>query len=347
MGKLNNLGLAFALALASAGPSVAESTRADPEARRHWYQSITVGYQTLADRTNQFQAAVETYCDAPAVPSREGAEQAWLDAFLAWQKVRFIDFGPIEKNNLGWQFQFWPDPKNLIARKANGLLNPDLTITPELIDDSGVAVQGFPMAEYLLFDEPLNAGEQALPALKTCELLTAVAVHVVANSRELKASWQGFEKHYLTTDQYRDTTIRSAMAALEILEERRLAEPMGLRDSGGRSQYGADAWRSGTSLKAAEATLTGLEQHFLPGLILLLEKHGDGVLARRIDKQFADALANFPELHQPMKHLLADDALFTELQSFYVDVSQLAELVNGQAAVKLGVVRGFNSSDGD
>jgi len=30
-----------------------------------------------------------------------------------------------------------------------------------------------------------------------------------------------------------------------------------------------------------------------------------------------------------------------------VDVSQLTTLVNDQAAVAIGVVRGFNSSDGD
>jgi predicted lipoprotein len=33
--------------------------------------------------------------------------------------------------------------------------------------------------------------------------------------------------------------------------------------------------------------------------------------------------------------------------SFYVDVSQLTTLINDQAAVELGVIRGFNSSDGD
>jgi len=35
------------------------------------------------------------------------------------------------------------------------------------------------------------------------------------------------------------------------------------------------------------------------------------------------------------------------LQGLYVDVSQLSTLINDEAAVALGVVRGFNSSDGD
>ena len=47
-----------------------------------------------------------------------------------------------------------------------------------------------------------------------------------------------------------------------------------------------------------------------------------------------------------MAPLLANDR-FGELQGLYADLSQLTSLVNDQAGTALGVVRGFNSSDGD
>ncbi|PPI85852.1 hypothetical protein KEHDKFFH_00595 [Marinobacter maroccanus] len=317
------------------------------QARHQWHEGIATGYQLLTTQTGELAESARGYCENPAKDSRARLERAWLDAFLAWQRVRFVDFGPVENNNLSWQFQFWPDPKNLIARKAAYLIGSDKPITTQVISQSGVAVQGFPMMEYLLFDQQLNAGDNALPAARTCELLTNVATHVKSNSDELRAGWQAFRPHYLETDQYRDTTIRAGMATLEIMEERRLARPMGLRGNGKRNPYITDAWRSGNTPMTVEATVDGLRQFFLPGLAALLEAKGESGLAERIRKQFGEVQQNFPGAHLPMATALNEEGQFRVLQSLYVDISQLTTLVNDQAAVALGVVRGFNSSDGD
>ncbi|MGO1234247.1 MAG: imelysin family protein, partial [Marinobacter sp.] len=177
--------------------------------------------------------------------------------------------------------------------------------------------------------------------------LALVAGHIADNSTQQLQDWQAFEDAYVANEQYRDTTIKAGMAALEILEERRMAQPMGLRGTGKRSVYTADAWRSGQSLAAVEATVRGLQEHFLPGLVLLLEGSDQPELAGRIEQQFAEVLENFPAMRTPMEPLLASDEAFARLQGLYVDISQLTTLVNDQAAVALGVVRGFNSSDGD
>ncbi len=318
-----------------------------PDARMHWHQAIQSGYQSLAKEADELRHAAEAYCEAPHTKAKTRLEQEWLDAMLAWQRVRFVDFGPVERNNLSWQFQFWPDPKNLIARKAGNLLGSDQPISDERVDRSGVAVQGFPMLEYLIFDEAFAASERALPAKRTCTLLTAVARHIHANSQQVSTDWQDFKTPYLNNEPYRDTTIKAGMAALEILEERRLAQPMGLRGNGKRNLYITDAWRSGASLQTVEATVQGLQQQFLPGLKDLLEQSGEAAIADRINRQFTEVLDNFPAQNPSMAVSLTDGQAFRALQNLYVDVSQLTTLVNDEAAVALGVVRGFNSSDGD
>lgn len=324
----------------------AADTAPGPSAKKAWHEAIAKGYASLAGRADDFVATTDRYCAGPSATARESVEKAWLNAFLAWQQVRFVDFGPVENDNLAWQFQFWPDPKNLVARKARYLLQAAGSDPAARVSESGVAAQGFPMAEYLLHDDPFNAGEHALPAEETCRLLATVAQRIATNSERLHTDWSRFRQHYLETEQYRDATVRAGMTALEILEERRLAQPMGLRGTGKRSAYAADAWRSGSSLSALEATLEGLQQHYLPGLNMLLESAGQQQLAQRIKDQFGETLANFSRLGSPIQPLLADDR-FAELQSLYMDVAQLTMLVNDQAAVALGVVRGFNSSDGD
>ncbi|GHD51969.1 hypothetical protein SAMN05216429_101337 [Marinobacter persicus] len=337
---------ALVLNVQAAAPDNA-SAQAGERAREIWHQQIEGGYQTLSEKAGEFAEHSRHWCADPATGSRSDVEQAWQQAFMAWQAVRFVDFGPIETDNRAWQLQFWPDPKNLIARKARYLLSADQAPTTDTIAGAGVAVQGFPMAEYLLFDEPFNRGDQALPAERSCQMLTAVASHIAANSEQQLSDWRAFEKHYIASEQYQDASVRAGMNALEILEERRLAQPMGLRGTGKRSAYVADAWRSGKSLATVEATVRGLKTHYLPGLELLLENSGQPGLADRIRGQFNEVLENFPALDTPMAPLLADDREFSRLQGLWVDVSQLTTLVNDQAAVAVGVVRGFNSSDGD
>lgn len=327
--------------------SVALANNADTRAREQWYEAIAAGYHALSVETGELSDAARTYCQAPTEDSRVLVEEAWLDAFLAWQSIRFVDFGPVENDNLSWQFQFWPDPKNLIARKADYLLGSEDPITPAVISQSGVAVQGFPMMEYLLYDQQINAGNHALPASRTCDLLVNVALHAATNSQALSEQWKSFKAHYLDNELYRDTTIRAGMAALEILEERRLARPMGLHGNGKRNLYITDAWRSGKSLVTVEATVNGLQQLFLPGLVTSLEANGEAGLANRIREQFTEVQENFPGARMPMTTALGADNQYRVLQGLYVDISQLTTLVNDQAAVTLGVVRGFNSSDGD
>ncbi|MBJ6137160.1 imelysin family protein [Marinobacter litoralis] len=337
----STLAVAASLSFADAPMDGPQNTRAG------WHAAIQSGYDLLAEETTQLAEHASSYCTAPDEQLRAQLEQHWRDAFMAWQQVRFVDFGPVENNNLAWQFQFWPDPKNLVARKAGYLTNSDQPITADLIEQSGVAVQGFPMLEYLLFDEALSNSKNALPAPHSCALLTTVTRHIAENSKQLSDDWHSFKTPYLNTEAYQVSTLKSAMAALEILEEKRLAKPMGLRGNGKRNPYITDAWRSGTSALSVEATLRGLQQHFLPEFLKLLEQKGEAPLAQRIQRQFEAALDNFPGADRPMATLLSDDNAFRTLQGLYVDVSQLTTLFNDQAAVALGVVRGFNSSDGD
>ena len=336
--------LTFCLA---ASVAAAPEDAAGTEARSLWHQGIASGYRILAQQSRTLDTSAKAYCDTPSASSRKALNKAWLDGFLAWQQVRFVDFGPVEKDNRAWQFQFWPDAKNLVGRKAGYLLGSDTSLDGETLSGYGVAVQGFPMVEYLLFDEGLNKGEKALPNPRACDLLTGVTAHIAATAGDLNTEWQDFRADYTGNSLYTDTTIRSAMNALEVLEDRRLAAPMGLRGNGSRSPYRAEAWRSGKSLTAVQASITGLQQYFLPAFSGLMEARGLSPLAADINAQTDEILAHFPALDTPMAGLLTDDSKFRTLQGLYVDVSQLVVQVNDQAAVALGVVRGFNSSDGD
>lgn len=318
----------------------------DASARIAWHEAIGAGYAALAQSAEELDAAASHYCDNPGENSRAVLEAAWRSAFLDWQAVRFIDFGPVEQNSRAWQLQFWPDPKNLVARKAGIWLKGDRQVSAEAIAQDSVAIQGFPALEYLLFDETLAGKPEALPAAPACRLMAAIAGHLEKVTGALQSDWAAFAPHYSAGENYDAATVTAALAGLEILQERRLGAPMGLRGNGQRNPYLADAWRSGQSLAALSASLQGLRDSFLPGLEQALKAKGQPELFGQVREQLDATLAEFTAL-PAMGPLLVDDAGYRRLQALYIEVSELNQLLNGPVASSLGVVRGFNSSDGD
>lgn len=316
-------------------------------ARALWHQQIGVGYKTLSESAQALKLAATGYCQSPDEDTRLRLESMWQEAFMDWQAVRFVDFGPIEINSRAWQLQFWPDPKNLVGTKARQLLSSGTPIDQQRLTDFGVAAEGFPMLEYLLFDNALNQTDQALPGDHSCDLLVATANTVEENAMQLDSEWTTLREHYLATEAYTATTVRAAMTALDILVSKRLGEPMGLGSSQRRLVYAGDAWRSGQSLAAIEATLTGIQTYFLPGLILQLQQAGLPELATDLSDQLQSTLERFDALPSDLESVLEDDQAYAKLQGLYVNAGQLEQLLSRQAAGALAIRQGFNSSDGD
>lgn len=317
------------------------------EARSHWHQAIAADYQALAQQASALERQVGAACDDESPWQPESLRQQWEATFLAWQAVRYVDFGPIEQSSRAWQIQFWPDRKNLVARKAGLWLQGDPTPTIDRIAADSVAIQGLPALEYLLFDPKIAPQPGQAPAAMTCQLMVAVAGNLAKVTGSLEADWAAFKPHFLATESYNTAVVTAAMTGLEVLQNRRLAEPMGLGGNERRNAYLADAWRSGQSLAGLEASIAGMKHTFLPGVEVLLAAAGEQALHDQLAGQIDATLAAFTSLPAAMGPLLDDANGYRQLQALYIEVSQLYQLLTGQVAPALGVVRGFNSSDGD
>lgn len=331
------------LAVSLAAGSLA--SRAD-ESRQRWQQDIAGGYRQLVDASTSLAEAATSYCAAPDNNRLSQVQHAWQAAFWSWQRVRFVDFGPIEHNSLAWQFQFWPDAKNLVARKVNHWLSQEGDLNSHSIAAASVAIQGFPALEYLLWDPRFQQTGQALPAERSCVLLTAISQHIVDNTDALASQWQAMAPFYESNERYTTATVQAAMTAIEVIRDRRLGAPMGLRGNDRRNPYQADAWRSETSLAAVRASLEGLQTLFLPGMNLELSMAGTPELQAKLTARFSETLANFDQLPDGMTALLAGEG-YGKLQALYIDVELLEQLLTDDIATTLGIVRGFNASDGD
>ena len=349
-------------AFADSAPSAAGADETSPRAL--WHRHIATLYDRLADASERLRDQADTLCsadrtsksfsnrssdNAPDSAAEEQLRARWLDAYRAWQAVRFVDFGPIELDSRAWQLQFWPDDKNLVGTRMAARLRQDTPITAETIATAGVAEKGFPALEYLLSDEAMAAGSLEKPV--GCSLTQAIVAHLVNITTQLSEDWQDFGPHYLSTDSYSDATVHGAMQLLDTLEDKRLGRPLGMMGSPANA-YRAEAWRSDASVSLVEASLAGLEEGFMPGLRALFAAEGktDGASAELIDAfatQLDHTLDQARAIDGGIASGLENTASQQQLGSLYLNVAQLRELLNRQIAAELDIVRGFNSSDGD
>lgn len=332
-------GLAAASLLLTLSASAGESTP-----REQWHQAAAQQYAALADATQTLEQSAAAYCQSSGKAARDALEADWLAAYRDWQAVRYIQFGPIEQQSRGWQLQFWPDSKNLVGRKVNTQLKADTPPTLKSVEQAGVAVQGFPALEYLLHDDAMQ--QTPLETANACGLAQAVSAHLANTTQTLADDWQAFEQHFETTDSYTHTLLQSAIQSVELLEEKRLANPLGLRGKPANG-YRAKAWRSGQSVALMQASLEGIDRGLMPGLTALLKKRGHSELAQSVREQLDTTLARAAALPAGLAPALDDAAAFADLQGFYVQVSQLRQLLALDVAAATGLRRGFNSSDGD
>ncbi|MBR9903091.1 MAG: imelysin family protein [Gammaproteobacteria bacterium] len=340
MAAFRRLGLLACALLAAPLSFATENTTP----RDIWHGAVEMQYAELSAASERLEASAARFCQGPDEALRQRLENDWLNAYQTWQAVRFIQFGPVEQNSRGWQLQFWPDRKNLVGRKVNGWLKATSALDAQAITGDSVAVQGFPALEYLLYDDAMDG--QALSDPAACDLMQAITTHIADTTNALHRDWQAFGEHYLGTSDYTETTLASAIQALELLEDKRLGEPMGLKGAPANG-YLAEAWRSGNSVRLVESSLEGLRTGFLPGLTALLREAEALPLAEAFRDQLDKTLAQAREQPSGLVLALDDEAAFRGLQSLYLDISQLRHLLGNEIAGELGLVRGFNSSDGD
>lgn len=338
-------GLAAATMLMTAGTATAAD---QPTPRQQWHQAAAQQYSALADAAETLEQSAADYCanakNQPSDDARATLEHDWLAAYQRWQAVRYVQFGPVEQQSRGWQLQFWPDSKNLVGRKVGLALKADTPATLDDVEQAGVALQGFPALEYLLYDDAMDDASLANPG--ACALAHNISTHIRQTTQALEDDWQAFGEHFESTDGYTHTLLQSAVQSVEQLEEKRLAAPLGLAGTPANG-YRAEAWRSGQSVTLMQASLEGLDRGLMPGLTALLNKRGHAELAHNVREQLDTILARADALPAGLAPSLDDDAAFANLQGFYVQVSQLRQLLAQNVAAAVGLRRGFNSSDGD
>ncbi len=317
-------------------------------------------YHRLAFQAEQFQYSAEHFCQTSSQPAFNELQLRWRNLMGAWLETEVIQFGPVIEENLLWQFQFWPDKKNLVQRKVEQQLQSHAK--PD-ISEASVVIQGLSALEYLLFEPSVNTAEQLRQQPERCQLLRDIAQHVHDNATLLKASWKPgngswHEQFMALPSQRQEAGIPNPVSTLMVnglhtmLERayKKVVLPLGKNGRG--NPYLAESWRSRNSLENIAANIRGARRFYDGadgfGLDDLVKASPNGsdltIEVHQAFNQVERALALVP---QPLSLAVTNPDSRAAVEALANDLKTLRDLFGNEIPSALGIVLSFNANDGD
>ncbi|MFZ3462788.1 imelysin family protein [Vibrio harveyi] len=337
---------AIAATLSLAGcQSTNGSSSVEPESTSHISQNVYEvefnAAQAFVTQTTKLEQSLTEYC-ASQMKGDAQIKQQWHQTMLAWMALQGQERGPATALEQSWNVQFWPDKKNTTGRKMSVLTKSDQIWSAEDISTQSVTVQGLGALEWLLYDKASSLSTNS----NTCATSVAIAENLNNKANIIADSWAQNPWKSLDMTEWESEYISLLSNQLEY-SMKKLSRP--LAKIGKPRPYFSESWRSQTSLSNLKANLEALQALYLAngsGLDALLREQGHSELADRVVHQFDMALDTWSE----------DKSLFAALQTKdgyrmvlaqYNKLEQLKYLIHEEVAIELGVVIGFNATDGD
>lgn len=309
-------------------------------------------YQALKTTTAALQESAVAFCEQPEGADLEPLRSRFRDAFLAWQDIQHLRFGPVQYLSREHRFEFWPDKSGAVGKHLARLMaDPAIDDgTPLDISQKSVAVQGFSALERLIFDEDR-------PDTRKCRVVTAIAGNLRGMGSHLWRDWQTAEEPYQaflrepgprnpifdSEEELAGQLLNSLHTQLEFVATEKLGRPLGkgLKKARGKR---AEAWRSGLSLPAIAHNLRACRSLYSVTFAPELKAPS---LGHRIEAAFEQAERALSEIQPPLSQAVADAGQRKHVERLREDVSRINEQVARELAPALGLSLGFNSLDGD
>ncbi|MEX0283178.1 MAG: imelysin family protein [Paracoccaceae bacterium] len=299
---------------------------------------ILPGYRALAEDA----AALDDAAQADCAPNNEALRAAYGQAFDAWIAVSHLRFGPSEKLDRAFALAFWPDPRSKTPKTLLALLAAQDPVVAKIqtFRDVSIAVRGFYALEFLLYDTQFVEADEVY----TCALIRAIAADIALNATGILADWEGgyadllrlLENDiYRTEEEATRQLFTALLAGLEFTSDARLGRPLGSFERPRPKR--AEAWRSGRSLRHVVMSL-----HATRALAYDLSR-GDTAL----DAAFTSVIADAEALEDPIFAGVSDPASRFRVEALKARIDDLRNALAEDLGLRLGIVAGFNSLDGD
>lgn len=328
---------------------------------------VLPGHRRLQDSAEALAARTNAFCQAPDQSGHTALQNQWYETLRDWAALGPINYGAIDSLNATWQFQFWPDPLNLVERKfASRLSGQDPKIDAAGLSNGSPAIQGISALEYLLFDPALDSLDTYAPHPHRCRILAGTAQNLSAHATTLNDLWNTREVDTFTNStlekehpghfkRHLEIIYSGLVAELDRIKDKKIAAPFGLDKALSHPETAArfsdlEYWRSGASLEAIAASLSTCQNIYTrpKGLSWYLSQRlgGESTLDQSIRHDFALALSQLERAAAEIASAKTVEAT-PMVQALHQTLVRLHYSLRVNYAKAAGLDFRFNSHDGD
>ncbi|WP_159997910.1 imelysin family protein [Roseomonas sp. 18066] len=324
-------------------------------------QVLLPAYRRFAAATANLAARLDTLARTPAEDaSLNAAREGFAEAFLTWQAVQHLRFGPADLFSRHERIQFWPDPRNAIGRDLAAAIAGRDTATLEARPNAlgQVTTQGLPALERLL------QGDEAVARLRAGDaeagyraaLLRAIGGNLATLAQDLLAGWTGGEQPfgrvlveprspYATPREATLELFKALYSAIEVVADRKLSRPLGSSPSTSRMQL-LEAWRSGLSGQAIQANIIAARALWSTAFAPAVQA-SDAELAALLTRAFDQVNATAAGLPLPLETDFGIQGRRDAALLLQKEAAALKLLLSTRLPPVLDIPLGFNALDGD
>ncbi|MFW7524299.1 imelysin family protein [Vibrio ostreicida] len=295
---------------------------------------------SFSDQSALLSKTMTSYCSGES--GLIAVKEQWHRAMQGWMALQGQERGPQKALEQSWNIQFWPDKKNTTGRKMSRLTNQSTEWTPQKIAEQSVTVQGLGSIEWLLYDE--SSSLETSPS--TCATGVAITQNIASNAETIWAAWQ--QNPWVDLDEKAWTSEYISLLSNQLeYSMKKMSRP--LAKFGHPRPYFSESWRSETSMINLKTNIAAMQALYLAqgnGLDKQLRDLGEVQLANSITRQFDTALETWP-VNESLFDMLHTKQGYRKAYAQLNKLEQLKYMIHEEVAIELGVVIGFNATDGD
>ncbi|UII31769.1 imelysin family protein [Fulvivirga ulvae] len=327
---------------------------------------IIPAYDTLNKEVIALDDAINAFITTPDVATLTASRVAFNEAYHAWQRSSFWEFGPAFDVLLMSSVNSFPaDHISIESNVTNG--------TYDFSTLSGQDEKGLPAVGYLLHG--IGDTDQAIIDMYTTDgnatnrrdYLLAVAADMRSRVSEVAAGWASAGEDYRSVFINSDGTDVGSSVGLMVNELNKFVEreardgkigiPLGKRSQGIPIPGEVEAGYSGLSISLASENLealynfymgigvTGDKVSFYDYLTSINAQYNGGLLSDAIKQQFESAMKEVSEIPSPYQETVEVNP--TPADEAYTELQKLVVLLKADMPSALGVLITYQDNDGD
>lgn len=309
---------------------------------------ILPNYSLLETKVNALNDAVLVLKNTPNATNLTDAQNKFLEAYKAWQKVSPFQFGPAEDIALNTINIYPTDTAQINGNASSGVYNLEAA--------SNIDASGFPALDYLLFYGTESEILNRLMNANYADYAVAVSTQMKTKVSNVKSDWQtSYANKFMTST---DLSVGGSLSLLtnalvlnleKDAREAKIGIPAGVRTLNQIVPQNVEALYSKNSILLAKEHIAGFKTLYegnngasFKTVLIGLEKE---TLANNISEHILNIETALNTLSDPFDVML--NANNEPALAAYAEYQKILPLLKVDMTAALGLLITYSDSDGD